>query len=58
MTREQMELARWGRDLWQEYVRLNGYAFKPSDDGLKKLARSLDLTVSWIRKRINAYLEA
>lgn len=52
------ELAREGRFLWLEYVRINGYSFSPSENGLKALARSLDLSVPWIQKRINAYLEA
>lgn len=47
-----------GRAMWQEYVRVNGYAWKPTDAGLSKLARILDLRVSYIRQRINTFLEA
>jgi len=52
---EQFEM---GRSLWQEYVRVNGYAFAPKQEGLQKLARLLDLNVPYLRKMINAFLEA
>jgi len=52
---EQFEM---GRSLWMEYVRVNGYAFAPKQDGLQKLARLLDLNVPYLRKMINAFLEA
>jgi hypothetical protein len=58
MTTNQMQLAREGVDLWREYVRVNGYAFRPNAEGLHKLARLLDLRQNWIAKRITAYLEA
>jgi hypothetical protein len=58
MTLEQRNHANMGRDYWFQYVRLNGYAFKPSEEGLKKLSRNLDLNVPHLRKCINAYLEA
>jgi hypothetical protein len=58
MTIEQRQLATEGRALWFEYVRVNGYAFCPNRDGLKKLCRLLDLTIPWVEKRITAYLEA
>lgn len=51
-------MAREGQHLWREYVRVNGYAFRPNRAGLAKLARLLDLHQSWITKRITAYLEA
>ena len=47
-----------GRSLWLEYVRVNGYAFAPKREGLQKLARLLDLSVPYLRKMINAFLEA
>ena len=47
-----------GRDYWYEYVRINGYAFEPTDIGLKKLSRELDISVSHLRRRINTFLEA
>jgi hypothetical protein len=46
-----------GKELWFEYVRVNGYAFNPNLNGLKKLCRLLDLNISWVKKRINLYLE-
>lgn len=52
---EQFEM---GRSLWLEYVRVNGYAFEPKQSGLEKLARLLDLNVPYLRKMINAFLEA
>jgi hypothetical protein len=58
MTTEQMKYAKEGRDYWQQYVAVNGYAFRPTEDGLKKLSRNLDLNVPYLRKCINAYLEA
>ena len=52
------KITEWyeGRDLWHEYVRVNGYSFEPKDEGLKRLSRLLDLKVSYIRKRIHNYL--
>jgi hypothetical protein len=47
-----------GRDLWYEYQRINGYAFRPNEAGLKKLSRLLDLNTPYIRKNINTFLEA
>lgn len=47
-----------GRTLWLEYVRVNGYAWEPTEEGLKRLSRLLDLNAPYIRKCINAYLEA
>lgn len=58
MTTVKMKFAKEGRDYWQQYVMLNGYAFRPTEDGLKKLSRNLDLNVPHLRKCINAYLEA
>lgn len=55
MNNEQFEM---GRSLWLEYVRINGYAFTPKQDGLQKLARLLDLNVPYLRKMINKFLEA
>jgi hypothetical protein len=55
MTRNQMFVE--GRDLWHEYVRVNGYSFEPKIQGIKKLSRLLDLKQCYIRKCINTYLE-
>jgi hypothetical protein len=47
-----------GRSLWYQYLQINGYAFRPNDEGLKKLSRNLDLNVPYLRKCINTFLEA
>jgi len=47
-----------GHDLWYEYIRVNGYSWTFNNAGLKKLSRSLDLNIPYLRKRINAFLEA
>ena len=47
-----------GRGLWIEYVKVNGYAFEPKDDGLKVLSKRLDLNIPYIRNRINIFLGA
>jgi hypothetical protein len=47
-----------GRGLWLEYTRLNGYAFRPTRQGLAKLSRLLDLNIPYLQKMINAFLEA
>jgi len=56
MTLEETKLACEGRDYWQQYVFLNGYAFSPSVTGLQALSRNLDITVKHLRKCINLYL--
>lgn len=58
MTTEQMKYAKEGRDYWQQYVTVNGYAFSPTDEGLAKLSRNLDLNIQHLRKCIHAYLSA
>ena len=47
-----------GKNLWFEYIKVNDYAFTPTEKGLTKLSRQLDLNKSFIRKCINIYLEA
>jgi hypothetical protein len=47
-----------GRELWYQYLQVNGYAFRPNRDGLVKLSRNLDLNIPYIQKRINIFLEA
>lgn len=47
-----------GRTLWYEYIKVNGYAFRPNEKGLKELSRMLDLNVPYIRRLINTFLEA
>ncbi len=58
MTIAQRKIAEEGRGYWMVYVQINGYAFRPSADGLRKLARNLDLTQAHLAKCITAYLEA
>lgn len=58
LTHKQLEDLRNGRDYWQQYVRLNGYAFRPTADGLAKLSRNLDLNVPHLKRCINTYLES
>jgi len=58
MTTTESRLAGEGQSFWQQYVTLNGYAFSPTEDGLKKLSRNLDVNISWLRKCINLYLSA
>lgn len=58
MTIQQRNEAEEGRGYWIEYTRINGYAFYPTQEGLEKLARNLDLEISYIRRKITKYLEA
>lgn len=58
MTTAMMQKARLGKSYWQEYVRLNGYAFSPTRAGIAKLARLLDLTQSHVRECVHLYLDA
>ena len=58
MTIDERKKVLEGGDYWHEYVRLNGYAFRPSEEGLKRLSRDLDLNIPYLRKLINLYLEA
>ena len=57
MTTSQLQEARLGRDYWQQYVKLNGYAFYPTKKGLSILARNLDLNIPHLQRCINRYLE-
>jgi hypothetical protein len=58
MTTEQMKYAKEGRGYWQQYVAVNGYAFSPTEAGLRNLSRNLDLNIPHLLKCINAYLSA
>jgi hypothetical protein len=58
MTIDETSKAREGRDLWIQYVYLNGYAREATDKGLKNLSRNLDLNIPYMRHRINLYLES
>lgn len=56
MTRQ--EQFQEGKSIWFEYVRINGYSFNPTKEGIKKLSILLDLNTDYITKMINNYLEA
>lgn len=56
MTISQRRLWNEGKDLWFEYVNLNGYSFSFTKQGLKNLSKQLDLKVSYIQERLNIYL--
>ena len=56
MTIEQRKLWNEGKELWFEYVRLNDYSTKPTNNGLIKLSRLLDLNKSYMEERICFYL--
>jgi hypothetical protein len=47
-----------GKTHWQEYVNLNGYAFRPDEKGLKALSRSLGIPKKELREKISVFLEA
>ena len=55
---ETQRLFSEGHDYWLQYGRLNGYTFRPTSEGLKKLSRNLDVNIPHLRKCINVYLEA
>ncbi|WP_154520425.1 hypothetical protein [Clostridium sp. WB02_MRS01] len=57
MTVEDRKIWNDGKALWHEYVNINGYSFKPTLDGVKKLSRLLDLNVSYLMNRISFYLD-
>ena len=57
MTIGQRKLANEGKLLWQEYININGYSFKPTKEGIKKLSRILDLNCKYLEERIYLYLE-
>ena len=47
-----------GKDLWQQYVNLNGYAFEPNAKGISALAKATGLKPKYLRERIDAFLQA
>jgi hypothetical protein len=47
-----------GRDLWHEYLNLNGYSFCPTEKGLSNLSKTKNIKKSVIRKLINDFLSA
>jgi hypothetical protein len=58
MTTELRKIASEGSGYWLQYVRLNGYAFRPNREGLAKLSRNLDINTKHLSRCITAYLEA
>ena len=52
------DLWRYGHDFWLQYVRLNGYAWSPTEKGLKVLSRNIDMNIPFVRHCINIYLES
>jgi hypothetical protein len=47
-----------GRYYWYQYQKINGYAFRANESGLKKLSKNIDIEVSTLREYINIFLEA
>lgn len=45
-----------GHELWQEYVRYNGYSLKPSEYGLKALSKYIGVDVEILKRLIGTYL--
>jgi hypothetical protein len=58
MTIEQSKLFYEGRDYWYQYQKINGYAFSPNEEGLKKLSKDIDINIPHLKKCINTFLEA
>lgn len=58
MTIQDNQLFYEGRSYWMEYVKVNGYAFYPTEQGLTKLSRLLDINKPHLKKSINIFLEA
>jgi hypothetical protein len=58
MTTQETKLFFEGKGYWYEYVRVNGYAFHPTEKGLSKLSKLLDINVPHLRKCINIFLSA
>ena len=58
MTTENSRFFTEGRDYWYQYVKLNGYAFYPTEAGIAVLSRNLDVNTGWLRKCINIFLSA
>lgn len=58
MTLEQRQKFAEGRQYWQQYVNLNGYSFRPTDEGLRALAKTTSVKAVELRKCINVFLEA
>lgn len=56
MTTDERKAFFEGKTLWNQYVGINGYAFEPTDTGLKKLAQATKQSKSALKKKIHVYL--
>lgn len=56
MTTEKRKTWNEGKQLWFEYVNLNGYSLYPTSEGIKKLSTFLDLKVDYIENAIYIYV--
>lgn len=57
MTIQERILWNEGKQLWNEYINVNGYSFTYNTNGIKKLSRLLDLNVNYIKERLLIYLD-
>ena len=57
MITEQNKLWYEGKDLWYEYVNLNGYSWTFNNNGIQKLSKLLDLNIPYIKQRLCIYLD-
>lgn len=57
MTMAQRNLWFEGKQLWNEYVNVNGYSFSFNQAGIKNLSMLLDLDQKHIKERLNIYLD-
>ena len=57
MVMEQRILWNEGKQLWNEYVNINGYSWSFTEEGMKKLSRILDLNIKYLKERIMMYLD-
>jgi len=58
VTTESNKLFFLGRDYWDQYVQLNGYAFAPTKKGLKALSASTGITEAELGRTITVFLGA
>jgi len=57
MTTIERDLWYEGKNLWFEYVKLNGYSRTFNNEGIKKLSRLLDLNTKYLKERLMIYLD-
>lgn len=57
MTMEKRKLWHEGKEIWNEYINVNGYSFTFNNEGVKKLSRLLDLNEKYIKERLTIYLD-